>query len=169
MLSIEALFTPMSVDREHEAYGLSVAPRGRFPTVEAVHSYGLRVAEAANARMAARKGTDLTEEERCHYLGYYEFAYSTVLDLVKPRHTVGVTWVPEQDLDEHCEMFVRWNGLEATNKQRKQERRLLVTEIPHFLSGLERYTHPYGHPLAEQLNKVVLPMPPLAQPPILVS
>jgi len=102
-------------------YALSVASRFQLGTVEAVHSYGLAVVEAKNARYTLDKGVE--PDPRKKYVGFYDFFAECIESVTFKTYNVRMKWRPENGRDAHFQVELLWTGADGKEARKKDRRR----------------------------------------------
>jgi hypothetical protein len=112
----------------NQIYTISVGRGNLLTTLDQVHGYGCRVAANANQERTAQKGAPLERPgETVHYLGSFRLAVSDVLAAPRQLVNLNVIHHPMPGLNEHCNIVMQRNAVEARKSEISAERtRILV-------------------------------------------
>ncbi|MBZ9979194.1 hypothetical protein [Mesorhizobium sp. BR-1-1-10] len=111
-------------------YTISVGRGTLFRSLDHVHDYGCRVAANTNEERAKEKGSPLERPgQTVHYLGSFKLAVSDVL--AAPRRLVDLSVVhhPLPGLDEHCNIVMQRNAIEARKSEVSAERTSILVHL----------------------------------------
>lgn len=134
-------------------YVLSVA--SGLEALADIHAYGCRTTQAQNEGFEKRKGRPPGPDEKRHYLGCYaiERPYVSVLPL--DCYDVVVEHAPENGEEHHYHVsLVPREGVNVTDKTRKQDRLNARTYIAGLLQGPERHVCAVDAEMSEELMAI---------------
>lgn len=135
VFSPEIFFEFAMTDSKLEITELSVSAICAFSDEFEVHQFGRLVAEATMAHRSERFGRALQPNETLAYAGFYQMSYSGVTRAAWKYHTVSAYFHPEPGLDQHFRLTIAWNCRPSTNRERKQERQIIKSQIARQLWG----------------------------------
>ncbi|RWH18166.1 MAG: hypothetical protein EOQ75_21940 [Mesorhizobium sp.] len=114
----------------NQIFTISVGRGNLLPTMGEVHDYGCRVAAAANDDRAKKKGAPLARpDETVHYLGSFKLLVSDVLAAPRQLVELSVVHFPMPGLDEHCNIVLQRNNIEAKKSEVSAERTSILAHL----------------------------------------
>jgi len=123
-------FTSEDDEDGKRIYTISVGRGSLLPTWAAAHNYGCRTAVESNAVREQIKKAPLTRPgETVHYLGSFKLDVSSVLEAPQKFLDLSVVHHPMPNLEEHCNIIMRRNALEARKIEVSAERTSILAHL----------------------------------------
>lgn len=151
-----ALLQFSDVNRDGKTFALSLASRFILKTVDEAHGYGRRTATRANDGIKQRNGgEDPNEDERVHYLGFYDMYYGDLQKVSLEHYRSNVRWYLENGEQAHFQMEWHLQTTLApgnrTDKALRKDRSIARTVMASFLIG------PFEDPVVARVADFDLP------------
>ncbi|AEH87810.1 hypothetical protein [Mesorhizobium opportunistum] len=142
-------------------YTISVGRGNLLPTWAQAHDYGCRTAVEANAeRERVKKAPLARPEETVHYIGSFKLDVLSVLNAPQKYLDLTVVHQPVPNLDEHCNIVMRRNALEARRIEVSAERTSIIAHLRLSLYEPEGHICQCDADLADSFGDVRLVLTP---------
>ncbi|UVC12949.1 hypothetical protein [Mesorhizobium onobrychidis] len=123
-------FTSEDDEDGRRVYTISVGRGSLLPGWPEVHDYGCRTAIESNVERALIKQAPLKRPgDTVHYLGSFKLDVSAVLGAPQKFLELAVLHHPRPNLEEHCNIVMRRNAIEARRIEVSAERTSILVHL----------------------------------------
>lgn len=148
---------PKTFEDGSSGYAVSVGRLSMLIDDDAVHDYGRRVANAANAFFEQKHNRPpVRPDETVHYRGSYDLGVGPISEVKSEVFLVVVEHFPENGLDEHCDIEFRPKDPNISGNKKKNARTGVIAQLMRLLRNPRPCILPEDDDLRDVLEKIDL-------------